>query len=566
MIVTSFSKNKVILIRNLLVLSLVISILYSIILPQKDFQFRLFSSQIQNNNNNDRLMINEWDFTHPYFGRSNSWSDKIYSQEVSVEKGENDAIYFLANELFDLTNQHYKTFLGKLSNNHSTIWTNQLTIYNNTIGKDLYFDSDNQRLFCIGETFTNENKLYHQIVVGCFDSNTGELLWNKSYGQSLYSEKGFSLDLFNEQLVVIGTSVNYYSYNYKSEIFIGSIDLNSGIMLWNTTLAEGYYNTNPKIAISQEQNRLFCQFSRRISEGSITFYQQYLLEISSEGGILQEQMIDLECSCNIYDFIIRESTEKLLLTGSIAEGSPDSSYTDIILLEFNFNLNNERESIFGTSGKEEIAFAIESDSTGNVFLGGNQYAENTRTDIAFLIKLTPNWEVCYFIDIDQFYKSTIYDFELSDNGGLISGSLYGYELDLFRNRLLISKCIDTDNDGLATSWETLQGTDPNNPDTDGDGWSDREEYIYHTDPCKARSNPNSQDFWKQFGIVLFFAVIIIFMIIHFYFQLRGKEKNKKQLDGKGAQARTPIVRFCYSFWDSLKLLLKNKSNHLKKEE
>lgn len=42
---------------------------------------------------------------------------------------------------------------------------------------------------------------------------------------------------------------------------------------------------------------------------------------------------------------------------------------------------------------------------------------------------------------------------------------------------------DIDGDGLSNEEEEILGTDPENPDTDGDGLSDREEVkIYHTDP------------------------------------------------------------------------------------
>ena len=46
--------------------------------------------------------------------------------------------------------------------------------------------------------------------------------------------------------------------------------------------------------------------------------------------------------------------------------------------------------------------------------------------------------------------------------------------------------VDKDMDGLGKCDEKLIGTDPNNPDTDGDGLKDGEEYLtYRTDPLKA---------------------------------------------------------------------------------
>jgi len=43
--------------------------------------------------------------------------------------------------------------------------------------------------------------------------------------------------------------------------------------------------------------------------------------------------------------------------------------------------------------------------------------------------------------------------------------------------------VDSDNDGLTDAEEKTLGTDPNNPDTDGDGLFDGEEVkVYKTDP------------------------------------------------------------------------------------
>lgn len=48
---------------------------------------------------------------------------------------------------------------------------------------------------------------------------------------------------------------------------------------------------------------------------------------------------------------------------------------------------------------------------------------------------------------------------------------------------------DDDQDGLIYRYERLYGTDPNNPDTDGDNWSDGEEIQYETDPLDPNSYP-----------------------------------------------------------------------------
>jgi len=53
----------------------------------------------------------------------------------------------------------------------------------------------------------------------------------------------------------------------------------------------------------------------------------------------------------------------------------------------------------------------------------------------------------------------------------------------------VSVSLDLDGDGLLADMEAALGTDPDDPDSDGDEWTDGEEYEQNTDPMDADSKP-----------------------------------------------------------------------------
>ena len=48
-----------------------------------------------------------------------------------------------------------------------------------------------------------------------------------------------------------------------------------------------------------------------------------------------------------------------------------------------------------------------------------------------------------------------------------------------------------DGDGLSDFWEEQAGTNPKNPDSDGDGWTDLQEFKnWVDDPTGGQTTPN----------------------------------------------------------------------------
>lgn len=59
----------------------------------------------------------------------------------------------------------------------------------------------------------------------------------------------------------------------------------------------------------------------------------------------------------------------------------------------------------------------------------------------------------------------------------------------------VNVSLDLDGDGLLADIEEALGTDPDDPDSDGDEWSDGDEYEQNTDPLDADSKPYTGG-WK----------------------------------------------------------------------
>ncbi len=61
---------------------------------------------------------------------------------------------------------------------------------------------------------------------------------------------------------------------------------------------------------------------------------------------------------------------------------------------------------------------------------------------------------------------------------------------LSTQRVLAAEVVDTDKDGLSDELELQLGTDPNNPDTDGDGYTDGEEVANGYNPLVGNNDRN----------------------------------------------------------------------------
>ena len=102
-----------------------------------------------------------------------------------------------------------------------------------------------------------------------------------------------------------------------------------------------------------------------------------------------------------------------------------------------------------------------------------------------------------------------------------------WEIDNLLNPLVNDTTLDPDNDLLMNILEYQHGTNPQDPDTDNDNWTDGDEVlVYDTDPLDPNDHPNPRQEQAisgySLGFVIFITAITITILI-----VRHKKKRSK---------------------------------------
>ena len=102
-----------------------------------------------------------------------------------------------------------------------------------------------------------------------------------------------------------------------------------------------------------------------------------------------------------------------------------------------------------------------------------------------------------------------------------------WEVENLLNPLVNDTALDPDNDLLVNLLEYEYNTDPQNPDTDGDGWTDGDEVlVYDTDPLDPDDHPNPRSSQAVPGYTLHFVLLSIVLISIVWF-IKNKRKYLK---------------------------------------
>ncbi|NHJ33243.1 MAG: hypothetical protein FK732_10290, partial [Asgard group archaeon] len=83
-------------------------------------------------------------------------------------------------------------FIGKINSSGEIIWLKKWNFQEKDFANDIVIDESRNQLFVIGETLVNSSFSFSDVLVVCFDSITGEEIWNATYGEHDLSEEANS--------------------------------------------------------------------------------------------------------------------------------------------------------------------------------------------------------------------------------------------------------------------------------------------------------------------------------------------------------------------------------------
>jgi len=435
-------------------------------------------------------------------------------------------------------------FLGKTNSSGEIVWLKKWDFQEKDIANDIVIDENRNQLFVIGETLANTTFGYSDVLVVCFDSITGEEIWNATYGELELSEEGNSAVYYSSKIYITGTQTTYFHLYSSPNIFSACIDSLNSSVLWMQNYTISSFDISPSIIINENQEELFLVFNRYIKISNYQHYRFHLRKLLLNGSLIWESVYGIDDSIKINDADFSKSTDMIKLTGYCNEDEYPE-HKDAILLSLDTSGELIQEIKFGSESLDEIALTV-STVNNSLFIGGYGESEVKRNQACFLSKISLDGEVFWFEKINKYATSSINGLSIDSQNKLIVVGSCKYDYDYLFERLLLAITKDSDSDGLSDYFEESIGTDPENPDSDGDGFTDGEEYLSFTDPLNSNSNPKNRRILRNFAIALFILLLVFFSVIQFStntFSQKTKPSDK-----------TPIVRF----FENIRSKLKNR--------
>ena len=179
-------------------------------------------------------------------------------------------------------------FIGKTNSSGEIVWLKKWDFQEKDIANDIVLDEPRNQLFVIGETLVNTSFGYSDVLVVCFDSITGEEIWNATYGELALSEEGNSAIYYSSKIYITGTQTTYFHLYSSPNIFSACIDSLNSSLLWMQNNTSSSYDISPSIVLSENLGELFLVFNRYQKLSDYQHYRFHLSKLLLNGSLVWE--------------------------------------------------------------------------------------------------------------------------------------------------------------------------------------------------------------------------------------------------------------------------------------
>jgi len=344
------------------------------------------------------------------------------------------------------------------------------------------------------------------VFVAKLDSS-GSLVWNTFMGSYLWDDCfGIAVD-GNGNVYVAGYS-NYTwgspvnAYAGDSDAFVAKLD-SSGSLVWNTFMGSFLSDQCYGIAVDGSGNVYVAGYSSNTWGSPVNAFagddwDAFVAKLDSSGSLVWNTFMG---SAEYYDYgdgIAVDGSGNVYVTGgSLATwGLPVNAFGDGPLDAFVAKLDSSGSLVWNTfmgGRNNDSGDAIAVDGSGNVYVAGDSYARWGTPDPyaglndAFAAKLDSSGSFVWNIFMGSYSARPEYGHAIAlERSGNVyvagtSEATWGWPLYYadgifgFVAKVLPLVAPDEDNDGLPYSEEFSKKTNPNDIDTDGDGFYDGED-------------------------------------------------------------------------------------------
>lgn len=275
--------------------------------------------------------------------------------------------------------------LTKTAINGDTIWTKTYGTPVNgdaEFGIDLVEDKTTKNIFLLGSSYIKYSLIerYYASSILCLDSS-GNILWTKTYGDSLQILKPNTIQLRFDNLIISGDR-GITASNDSNAIFLMSIDKNTGNVNWSFEYGDSaFIHLNTSLMTATGEHLLIGV--RSTDFNNLNTCDAYLIKLDSNGAIIWSKIIYSNVADWGQDLVEKSNGNYVCLLTSKLNNANNKTNQNLIELDTagNFQWSVEysfqNQNLYGNSIKQL--------SNSNFFIGLDYAGTTTTNGVNYLL-------------------------------------------------------------------------------------------------------------------------------------------------------------------------------------